>query len=222
MSEPVRAEIVFFDAGGVLVHFPTAEARVAAALRSLGEERPPEAVGDAVRLARAARNEGGPVDLLWPYAVEDERILRAASVLARSLDLPPETAGYLRDACYHIRTLALYPDALPAIAAVRARGVAVGLISNAPGSLPAALHHLGLAEHLRPLVVSAHVGAVKPDPRIYAEALRRAGVAEPARALFIDDLPENVAGARAAGLRALQIVRDRGDGLLPLVAEALA
>ncbi|MFA4944988.1 MAG: HAD family phosphatase [Lentisphaeria bacterium] len=51
-------------------------------------------------------------------------------------------------------------------------------------------------------VLSYEVGLMKPDPRIYRLAVERLGVA-PAETLFIDDLPENVAGARQAGLRAV-------------------
>lgn len=207
-----RPQIVFFDAGGVLVHFPPAEARVTAALRSLGLERPAAVVVDAVRRARAARDEGGPGELLWPFTVEDARILGAARVLALSLGLPADAAGYLRDTCYHMNTLVLYADALPAIDAVAERGIAVGLISNAAGSLRGALHRLGLATRLRPTIISAEIGICKPDPGIYTEALRSAGVTDPARALFIDDLPPNVAAARAAGMVGLHLDRDGGRG----------
>ncbi|QLP96401.1 MAG: HAD-IA family hydrolase [Rhodoblastus sp.] len=47
---------------------------------------------------------------------------------------------------------------------------------------------------------SAQFGLRKPDPAIFAAACARIGVA-PGRTLFVDDLAENVAGARAAGLR---------------------
>ncbi len=48
-------------------------------------------------------------------------------------------------------------------------------------------------------VVSGDEGMVKPDPAIYALALARFGLA-PGEAVFIDDKPENVAAADAAGL----------------------
>lgn len=52
-------------------------------------------------------------------------------------------------------------------------------------------------------IVSYEVGAMKPDPAIYREALRRSGV--PAEAcVFIDDRPANVEGARRVGMHALQ------------------
>ena len=51
-------------------------------------------------------------------------------------------------------------------------------------------------------IVSYEVGTMKPDPRIYQEALRRSGL--PAEAcLFVDDRPANVEGAARVGMHAL-------------------
>ena len=53
------------------------------------------------------------------------------------------------------------------------------------------------------VIVSSFERLVKPDPAIFGLALRRFGVA--ARdCLFIDDVAANVAGARAAGIAAVQ------------------
>jgi len=54
-------------------------------------------------------------------------------------------------------------------------------------------------------IVSYEVGAMKPDPPIYREALRRSGLAAEA-CVFIDDRPGNVEGARRVGMHALQFV----------------
>ena len=52
-------------------------------------------------------------------------------------------------------------------------------------------------------IVSYEVGAMKPDPPIYQEAVRRSGI--PAEAcVFIDDRPGNVEGARRVGMHAVQ------------------
>jgi len=54
-------------------------------------------------------------------------------------------------------------------------------------------------------IVSHEVGAMKPDPRIYQEALRRSGF--PADAcVFIDDRPGNVDGAKRVGMHAFQFI----------------
>jgi putative hydrolase of the HAD superfamily len=56
-------------------------------------------------------------------------------------------------------------------------------------------------------VLSYEVGALKPGPRIYAEALARAGD-PPASCVFIDDMEENIAGAAAVGLRTILYTPD--------------
>ena len=53
------------------------------------------------------------------------------------------------------------------------------------------------------IVLSSAVGVCKPDPRIFALALRRFGAAA-GDCLFIDDVAANVAGAKAAGIAAVQ------------------
>jgi 2-haloacid dehalogenase len=55
----------------------------------------------------------------------------------------------------------------------------------------------------RAVVVSGRIGLIKPEAAIYRHAIARFGV-EPARTLFIDDSASNVAGAEAAGLRAIR------------------
>jgi epoxide hydrolase-like predicted phosphatase len=52
------------------------------------------------------------------------------------------------------------------------------------------------------MIISAEVGMMKPDVRIYQLAVDRLGVA-PSEAVFIDDFMHNVDGARLAGLQAV-------------------
>jgi putative hydrolase of the HAD superfamily len=57
-------------------------------------------------------------------------------------------------------------------------------------------------------ILSFEVGAMKPDPRIYDEAARRAGV-RPAEIFFTDDRQENVTAACEAGFDAVQFEETR-------------
>ena len=56
---------------------------------------------------------------------------------------------------------------------------------------------------VKDVIVSSFAGVCKPDPEIFALALRQFGVAAP-DCLFIDDVAANVDGARTAGLAAVQ------------------
>ena len=65
-----------------------------------------------------------------------------------------------------------------------------------------------LFPELRPLFgahlyVSAELQRAKPDPEIFRAIVARLGV-EPQDTIFVDDLIENVEGAKRAGLYAIQ------------------
>lgn len=64
------------------------------------------------------------------------------------------------------------------------------------------LDHLPYAEHFDALFHSWRIGRVKPDPAFFSHIVTELGI-EPDEAVFVDDLAENVAGARRAGLRAV-------------------
>ena len=51
------------------------------------------------------------------------------------------------------------------------------------------------------VIISAEEGIAKPDPDIFLLAASRLGV-DPQEAVFFDDMPENVDGARQAGMQA--------------------
>jgi putative hydrolase of the HAD superfamily len=61
-----------------------------------------------------------------------------------------------------------------------------------------------------PRVFSYEVGFRKPDIRIYQAACETLGT-PPDRCLFLDDMPENVAGARALGIHAMQFAPETHD-----------
>lgn len=58
------------------------------------------------------------------------------------------------------------------------------------------------AREAKAAVLSFETGLRKPERAIYAAAVAAAGV-EAGECLFVDDLPENVAGAQKAGMQAL-------------------
>jgi len=100
-----------------------------------------------------------------------------------------------------------FPDAAPSLAALRGAGLRLAIVSNWDCSLRAMLAELGLAAAVDAVVVSAEIGAAKPDPVIFREALGRLRCG-PDEALFVgDSLETDVIGARAAGLRALLLDR---------------
>jgi len=82
----------------------------------------------------------------------------------------------------------------------------VGLLSNAWDDLRQTMHERWNMDVLfDDLVISAEVGMVKPDPRIFHYALERLGV-QPKEAVFIDDTLVNVEAAHRQGLEAIQFL----------------
>jgi FMN phosphatase YigB (HAD superfamily) len=62
-----------------------------------------------------------------------------------------------------------------------------------------------LLRHFRHFFTSCELGARKPETQAFARLAKRIGTA-PERLAFFDDLEENVAGARKAGLQAFRVV----------------
>ena len=93
------------------------------------------------------------------------------------------------------------PETLAWAKVLKAEGLKVGILTNMPLSfLPwfdrAASEFRALADAE---VISAAVRLVKPQPEIYRLMLSRLDV-RPDEAIFFDDMPANVEGARAVGL----------------------
>lgn len=78
-------------------------------------------------------------------------------------------------------------------------GLKTGVISNAWDGLRAYMLEQGFLAPFDEVIVSAEVGILKPDPRIYHLALEKLGV-QPAEAIFVDDMPENIAACEALGM----------------------
>jgi putative hydrolase of the HAD superfamily len=97
--------------------------------------------------------------------------------------------------------------ALQILARLRARGLALGVLSNFDQRLHGILEGLELREFFEIIILPSDAGAAKPDPRIFAFALARLGIA-PGAALYVGDDHENdVKGARSAGLYAVDVSR---------------
>lgn len=92
------------------------------------------------------------------------------------------------------------PATLAVVDALARDGVGLALLSNAPRSLADAVDELGWTRPIPHRFYSCRLRATKPDPGAYGAVLAALG-AEPATVTFVDDRPENVAGAQAVGMR---------------------
>jgi 2-haloacid dehalogenase len=86
---------------------------------------------------------------------------------------------------------------------LKARGTRLYALTNfSTETWPVAVTRFDFLGWFEDIVVSGEHGMIKPDPRIYTLAIARCRL-EPARTVFIDDAPANVAAGRAAGFDAL-------------------
>lgn len=170
--------------GWFATHHPAVAARYSAAdLRRLRDEAP----------------------LLHPALADDMTALRKSS-LTRAL----ETVGYdgahaataFAEFWRHRHDIEFFPDAIPALDALRTR-YRLAAITN--GNADIAL--VGLDRHFDFALVAAEFGQAKPSAAIFHEACRRARVA-PGETLHVGDDPAlDVIGAQHAGLRTAWINR---------------
>ncbi len=98
-------------------------------------------------------------------------------------------------------------EADPVLGAL-ARDHRLALVSNgAPDVQREKLAGTTLARYFGAIVISCEVGVAKPDPRIFEIALERIGANAHETVMAGDSLARDIAGAHAAGLRAVWIDR---------------
>jgi len=132
-------------------------------------------------------------------------------------DFPADRiAPYARELTFQYRQSmgrrVLVPDAKEVIVELSKRGYCLGIISNVITSreIPDWLEADRLSPYFKSVVLSSVFGRRKPDPAIYLEAARRAGV-DPARSVYVGDNPiRDVEGTRQAGFGMVILLLEPG------------
>jgi len=126
---------------------------------------------------------------------------------ARVAGYPDTMAQEAFDVFYRARNeVTLYDDALPALEQLHGH-FRLFAISNGNADLGA----IGIGRFFEHTLAAREAGVLKPDPRIFALLLERAGVS-PQHALHVgDDVVADVEGARRAGLTPVWVDR-AGEG----------
>ena len=202
-------ETVFLDAGGVFL-YPNWW-RVSDALARHGVQVSPETLQAADPHARRKLDDlkviGATTDatrgwLFFDLILEQAGVARSDATAAALAELHAyHTASNLWE---------YVPGAvLPAIQALRGRGLRTVVVSNANGTLRMHLDRLGLTAQFDLVLDSADEGVEKPDPRFFEIALERSGATKAATIHVGDLYYVDVVGARAAGLRG--VLLDEAD-----------
>ena len=194
-------ETVFLDAGGVLV-FPN-WTRISRALAARGVHVEPDALARAEHVAKKtldvsqtinATNDAGRGWLYFNLIFEQAGVPLTSDVEAALAELH----------AYHQESNLwefVPPGVVPALTALRERGLKLTIVSNANGKLRVLFDRLGLAGCVDCLLDSHDEKVEKPDPRFFEIALERSG-ARRETTIHVGDLYHvDVVGARSAGLR---------------------
>jgi len=215
-----KIEAIFFDLGETLINFGQihvnllfdAGARLAYDyLKKLGQPLPPLAIyrrkqSWAIKLtvlkSKLTRREFNSLDLLAETSSKLGQVLTRCQLL--------KLAGMFYEP---LRQQAVVEDGVPNMLRRFADdGLKLGIISNTfvPGEvLDEHLAAEGLLDFFQTRIYSCNVGRRKPHPRIFAEAVRQAGL-NPARTLFVGDLlRQDVFGGNQAGM--ISVLKDPVD-----------
>lgn len=201
---------LIFDVGGVLVYPRLGEWHIPyRAAEILGPERASQMATPRFHEAHAAcmewLREDRPV-----RDMDTERILRRGFVLELDRAMgwhmtDDEIARMTDDFTDDIDRYGFFDDVKEWLA--RWSGdYSLAVLSDAMPSILLFLEQYGILRHFDAAVISTHVGATKPDGRMYRAVLEGLG-ADPADCLFVDDRRCNVEGAVRAGMRAVQMSR---------------
>ena len=205
----MKLQTVFLDAGGVLI-YPNWW-RISEALAKHGVTVTPEALMRADPIARRELDDmrviGGTTDASRGWLFFDLVLAHAGTARSEG------TASALAELhAYHTASnLWEYvpPDVVPALEALRARGLRLVVVSNANGTLLAHMDRIGMTARFDVILDSADEGVEKPDPRFFEIALARSS-AHRETTIHVGDLYYvDVMGARGAGLRG--VLLDEAD-----------
>jgi putative hydrolase of the HAD superfamily len=214
---PVRSvsfhavKAILLDALGTLVRLEPPAPRLRAELAErfgveVNEAQAERAIAAEIVYYRGHLDQGSDWERLTELRGRCAEALRAALPPSGRLEAIEPPA--LTEALLASLRFTAYPDVQPALRHGREGGLRLVVVSNWDVSLHEVLERLELAPLLDGILTSAEVGMRKPGARIFERALDLAGVA-PGEAVHVgDNLDEDVAGARNAGIAPVLIRRD--------------
>jgi HAD superfamily hydrolase (TIGR01509 family) len=150
-----------------------------------------------------------------PTDVVEEQALFAGfwDIMADDLSLSQEKRDQLHQFDY-TTVVRAFPDSRPALLTAQQRGLRIGVLSNFElASLDASLEAAGLADLIDVACAAPVIGVAKPDPEAYLTVARALSV-RPENCLFFDDELSWAEGARAVGMHAYFVDRDRAEHAL--------
>ena len=206
---------VFFDLYQTLIRYdPPREQLESKVLKEFGIDVAPETIRRALVIAdefiyrEHARwsISKRPAEEKMAVYTQYQRILLTEAGVDASEQLVAGVLGKMQQSDFK---LVLFDDVIPALTQLKDRGVILGLISNVDSDITPLCDKLGLSSLLQIVVTSQDTGFNKPQPEIFQEALRQAGIKAPEAIYIGDQYQIDVIGAKEAGMKG--VLLDRGD-----------
>lgn len=210
-APPIRGVVLDFH--HTLVHGGDAAQWLATTWTTLDRDETPELALGAVH-AQAVDF----LDHFWDHArlvdpdnTRDMDQQRHRQVWDATIASAPGVDDELADALYRAmpQQWDAYEDTKPVLEALRRAGIRIAMLSNCGYDLTPILDRTGIAPVLDAVVMSCVLGVVKPDERIFRQALTVIGLAAE-EALMVGDDWRDDAAAAALGIRTLVLPRTDG------------
>jgi putative hydrolase of the HAD superfamily len=200
---PIKA--VTFDVGGTLIEPWVSVGHVYSevATRHGVKNITPELLNARFRTAWTARRSFGDSRADWE-ALVDEVFQGLAAEPPRTTFFPELYERFAEADAWRV-----FDDVLPTLKALSARGVRLAALSNWDERLRVLLDRLGLEVFFEAIIVSCEVGALKPSPVIFRQAVAKLGLPPEAILHVGDSFEMDVQGARNAGLASVQVMRQK-------------
>jgi HAD superfamily hydrolase (TIGR01509 family)/HAD superfamily hydrolase (TIGR01549 family) len=190
---------IFFDAGDVLYYRPQSTDDYMVDLLRQGGHRAELSADE--QLSRRSLRAQAFTGRLTPDEYWD-RVL-----LMHGVADPEKRRALTAQVEAHTDQVVAVPDARQALAALKQRGFALGIITDTmhpPERKRNWLERAGVAEYVDVMVCSTVIGVRKPDPAIYLDALQEAGLT-PAESAFVGHAAHELEGARRVGLASVAV-----------------
>jgi HAD superfamily hydrolase (TIGR01509 family) len=184
-------EMAFFDIGGVMYDDTVYARSWAAALRETGAVFTDAEFDEEYTAARSAQSGSFRARLTARFLGPDHGLADVEARAAKHWAYPAS---------------ALYPDVVGCLEALEGR-YRLGVIANQPTTVRTAMERDGLTRYFQVWGVSDDLGLQKPDPALFTQVLSTAAVAPERTVMLGDRLDYDVRPAKAAGMRAIWVLR---------------
>jgi putative hydrolase of the HAD superfamily len=210
---PAGTRAIFFDAGGTLFRpFPSVGHYYSEVAGRHGCNVGAEEVEAAFRRVWSEHDGIGDLRSHSDEKIEKEfwrKIVTAVFKDFKGLKAFDPFFDELHDLFAEPAVWKLFPEVEEVLRSLKKQKFVLGMVSNWDSRLLKLCEGLGIDEYFDFKVISAVFGAAKPNPKIFAEALKKANVSADEALHVGDSLEDDVRGAHLAGIKAIWL--DRSD-----------